>query len=100
METQSLILEIARRTETKVDGLNARVTAVEIELRTMNKRVNGLNGCTKELAGEVEGISQSEMFREKVKLGRREFIKVAGIVMGAIGVVASITFSIIAVVCH
>jgi len=100
MDIQQVILDTTRRTEGKVDELNTRVTSLEIEVRNMGKRVNGLNGCAKELASEVEELSQESVFREKRSYGRKEFIKIAGIVIGSMGVAASIVFSILALICH
>jgi len=100
MDAQQIILSTVQRTEGKVDELNTRVTALEIEVRSMSKHMNGLNGCTKELAEEVEELSQESVFREKRSYGRKEFLKITGIIMGSIGVAASIVFSILALICH
>jgi len=100
MDTQQIILNTVERLEGKVDELNTRVISMDIEVRTLNKRMNGINGCTKELAEEVEELAQESVFREKRTYGRKEFIKIAGIVIGSMGVAASIVFSILALICH
>ena len=94
-----LILNGVQRTETKVDELNARVTSLEVEVRATNKRMNGYNGFAKELAEEVEELTQDSVYREKKSYGRKELIKIAGCVMGSVGVAASIVFSLIALLC-
>jgi hypothetical protein len=107
MDPQQIILDTVTRSEGKIDGLtdrvavlDSRITALEIEVKGMVKRVDGINGCAKELSVEVEELTQSELFKAQAKRGRREILRLAGIIIGCLGVAASVTFSIIAVVCH
>ena len=97
-----LILNGVNRTEDKVDSLtnnvgtlDTRITSLEIEVRMMNKRMNGFNGVAK----EVEEMVQCESCKERSKKTRHELIKIVGCIIGSMGVAASVTVSIIALLC-
>ena len=99
---QKIILEEVRAVKDtqiyqgkQLSSIELRLSIMEHDMKTLSSRVNGINGCTSELASELDELTNIEECRNHKKRSRKEKIFMACKVIGAICAVGGLIIAII-----
>ena len=72
-----------------------RLGIIEYDCKALTNRVDSLNGCTSELASELDEIVGVEECKNRIRSSRKEKIYMACKIIGAIGVIGGLIIAII-----